>query len=160
MNNLIRELSLNDEKTLKNIFTLQISSYSVEAKRIQSFKIPPLQESFQSLKHCKENFIGIYNNDKLVAAASYLLKSDNMKICRVIVHPKYFKKGYASSLLKNLISMESSNFQVSTAAKNLPACSLYEKLGFKLLSNLIVAEGIEISNYGFLKTNYSNHTYQ
>jgi predicted GNAT family acetyltransferase len=160
MSTLITTLSLNDENTLKKFFTLQISSYSAEAKVIQSFKIPPLQESFQNLKSCYENFIGIHENDKLVAAASYLLNSNDMKICRVIVHPKYFKKGYASSLLKNLINMESNKYLVSTAAKNIPACSLYEKLGFKLLSNLLVAEGIVISNYGILKTVNSNYSYQ
>ena len=77
------------------------------------------------------------------------MEEETIDIHRVMVHPDFFRRGIAMTLLEHveLIEKESSKIIVSTGAANLPAVRLYEKLGFGQQKDSIVGDGLRIANF-------------
>ncbi|WP_163098810.1 GNAT family N-acetyltransferase [Peribacillus alkalitolerans] len=139
-------LDLNDNMILDELFLIQQASYMVEANLINFYDIPPLKESKAQLKRCNEAFIGWFVENKLAGAVSYTKEGHELAICRLIVHPDHFRKGIASKLLEELLSMYPSHrFIVSTGKDNTPAKRLYEKKGFRWLHDLEAAPRFYLS---------------
>ena len=86
----------------------------------------------------KETFYGYYvdgqEGPKLAGAISFEREGSIVTICRMMVHPDFFRRGIASSLLQHiLIEQEregATRFIVSTGSANSPAIRLYEGFGF------------------------------
>lgn len=146
---MIRKLDLSNEKTANDVYKLQTASYSIEAELIGFSDIPPLKDTAESLKHCNEIFYGYYIDDTLAGIISYKFIENIIDICRVAVHPSFFRMGIAGKLIDFAEDLETSaaGATVSTGKDNLPAVNLYLKKGFKRIRDIKVPEGIYITDF-------------
>jgi ribosomal protein S18 acetylase RimI-like enzyme len=146
---MIKMIDLHNRNLAEELLSLQKASYLVEAKLINFFEIPPLLETINDLSECEESFMGYFEAGKLAGAISFTIDRDELTICRMVVHPDYFRKGIAQVLLNEV---ENSNrgltvIKVSTGKENPPAKNLYLKNGFKLINDIEVVPGLYISNF-------------
>ncbi|MFC0270769.1 GNAT family N-acetyltransferase [Metabacillus herbersteinensis] len=144
---MIQQINLLDTVEAENLLKMQKLSYLVEAAIIDFYDIPPLKDTLISLQSCRETFFGYYLEHELVGAIAFQQVDDTIDICRLIVHPRHFRKGVAQSLLAFILSTEKiTTITVSTGSLNKPALSLYNKAGFVQTGTLAIAEDISITN--------------
>ncbi|MFF2754633.1 GNAT family N-acetyltransferase [Psychrobacillus sp. NPDC058041] len=130
---MIKKLLHQDEKVAAEILEIQVPAYKIEAELIGFNGIPQLQDSIHDIIISKEIFIGYYEESQLTGFISFMNTDELIDICRLVVHPNFFRKGIASILLKHVLEIKkaSQHIEVSTGAKNTPAIQLYERFGFK-----------------------------
>ncbi|CAM3030165.1 GNAT family N-acetyltransferase [Paenibacillus sediminis] len=148
---MIIQLSLNDDDTVHQIWRLQHIAYRLEAELIGFKQIPPLLDTFDSIKQCGEQFFGCLSEDgELMGAIAVEQEEPNtLTISRMMVHPDFFQKGIASSLLRYVFDTFSGvdRFIVSTGTRNIPAVNLYSKHGFIPVRRNEVAPGVELTTF-------------
>ncbi|TQR18970.1 GNAT family N-acetyltransferase [Psychrobacillus vulpis] len=130
---MIRLLDHKEESTAEKMLAVQIPAYKIEAEWIGFDGIPQLRDTIHDIIISEEVFIGNYEGTQLAGFVSFTKTDELLDICRLVVHPYYFRKGIATALLKHVLSLKLENQQVlvSTGAKNTPAIQLYENFGFK-----------------------------
>lgn len=136
-------LDLSDDTVLHELWTVQRLAYAVEAELIGFDGIPPLHESLDDLRACGETFLGLYDEEGLAGAVSYLVEGSTVDICRLVVHPRVHRRGMASKLLDALPDGPQT---VSTASRNEPALRLYRKRGFSETGTREVAPGVSLTD--------------
>lgn len=81
--------------------------------------------------------IGIYQTQKLVGFAIVLDAVDTLEILNIAVLPIFQHQGFGRSLLKFVIQLAEKKklprILLEVRASNFIACTLYQKLGFKLI---------------------------
>ncbi len=86
--------------------------------------------------------MGLYHRGRLAALAGWTLENRVLELCRVAVHPDFFRRGYASRLLEAAEAAARAGgavgMSVSTGRDNLPAAALYERHGFALKDRFLV----------------------
>ena len=143
---MIQRIDLNDSVLLNQIITLQRVSYLIEAEMIDYYEIPPLVETREELVNCVEHFYGYFMDDVLAGFLSYTKEDHILDICRVAVHPDYFRKGIAGELLTFALSLpDITKAIVSTGKKNLPALRLYQKYGFLVMRDKNIGNGVYLT---------------
>lgn len=82
-------------------------------------------------------------NNEIVSYARVLKKNqrykDHMSIGRVATHIAHRNKGYATEILKTILSKHNENFMISAQAYLI---QYYEKFGFQVISEPYIEEGI------------------
>ncbi|MGP7819120.1 GNAT family N-acetyltransferase [Niallia sp. 01092] len=141
---MIIKLDNSDLEIAREILAIQSASYKVESKIINYKDLPPLKEDCSSIRTCMETFVGYYSCNRLVAVISYKEITDSIEICRLVVHPSSFGKGFATKLLHHLLQKQPKQMTVCTAAKNSPALKLYKKLGFQIVKIFEVENGLQL----------------
>ena len=145
---MLKQLNTKDKTTAQTILTIQHLAYRIEADLIGFNGIPPLHETIDDILNSEETFIGYYVEDVLAGALSYSVDDAILDIGRLIVHPDYFRRGIAKKLVQSVDTVEGiQKIIVSTGALNHPARRLYEKLGYKLVEEIMLPEGVEIACY-------------
>lgn len=145
---MIKQINHQDRNISKQIVSVQIPAYKIEAQIIGFDGIPQLKDTVDTIETSSEIFIGYTQEDRLIAFLSYLQEENEFDICRLVVHPNYFKQGIARKLLKyflNEIVSPPKKVIVSTGADNVPAINLYKSEGFAFLKNIEVAPSFYIS---------------
>jgi len=144
---MIKSLDLTDIILLQELYDLQKASYQVEAERIGFYEIPALKESIEELKESKEKFLGFFCSELLCGAISWTEEEGSVTICKLIVHPGYFRRGIAQALISKLEEsvLKAKGFRVSTGRDNSPALMLYKKNGFQVIEEREVAPSFYIS---------------
>lgn len=150
---MIRTLDITDRETARQVLEVQLSSYRVEAELTGFDGIPPLKDTVERLQACGETFLGFFQDEALAGAASYLLKGKTLDIHRVMVHPRYFRKGVATSLLRHLLTStpQATVVEVSTGSDNPPARHLYRQLGFAEVGEEEVAPGFWMTRFRLVR---------
>ena len=140
-------LDLSDPDTLRCLRDLQRASYAVEARLIGFDGIPALHESLEDLRDCGESFLGLYDETGLAGAVSWVrLRDGTLDICRLMVHPRAFRRGIATALLDGLDRAEPARRAVvSTGTANQPALALYTRRGFTPIGTRPIAPGTSIT---------------
>ena len=142
-------MDITNPKFAEEVLNIQIPSYKVEAEIIDYYEIPPLKDTVETLQQCGETIFGYYLSGELCGAISIKVENDVMDIHRLIVHPKYFRKGIAKMLLdfieSNLEGIET--IIVSTGSKNTPAVNFYEKNGFSKIGETRVDELLSLTSF-------------
>ncbi|MFZ5354895.1 MAG: GNAT family N-acetyltransferase [Bacillota bacterium] len=145
---MIRILDLKDEVVAREVLELQREAYRVEADLIGYDRIPPLVETLEQLKVCKEFFYGYFEENALAGIVSFMIEDNTLDIYRVAIKPQYFSKGIATKLIRYLETLDGiSRMIVSTGKLNRPATNLYSKLGFCKTGSFIVEESLEIISF-------------
>ncbi|WP_042463926.1 GNAT family N-acetyltransferase [Neobacillus dielmonensis] len=146
---MIQNIDWQDDSIVKRLYQLQREAYLVEARLINFYDIPPLQETLSEFRNCGESFIGFFEQGELAGAVSYTVDSQELTICRMVVDPNFFRKGIAQNLLAAVenVHPDSKVIYVSTGKDNIPAKSLYLKNGFKLTSDIEVAPNFYMSQF-------------
>jgi len=141
--NLISSLNLQEGDVAKDIHRIFQRAYQVEAKIIGVDDFPPLHRSTQNLKESASQFFGLFDDGALAAVAEISSTPAHLNIESLVVDPKFFRKGYATQLLRLLLSsFDYESAIVETATKNKVAIALYKKIGFLELKTWKTAEGV------------------
>lgn len=144
----LRTLSLTDNATAREVLALQKAAYAVEARLIGTDAIPPLHDNLLSLQMCGETFIGAYLKESLAGAMAVTIQNTSLDICRLMVHPDYFRQGVATALLNHVLAMpDIRRYTVSTGAANHPAKALYTRHGFREIETMWVDGGVQITRF-------------
>jgi len=146
---MIKNIDFEDRSLVKKVFELQKASYLIEAELINFYEIPPLRESLMEFEECGEMFLGFFEGEELAGALSYETTGQELTICRMIVHPHYFRMGIAHRLIAHLEKNHPNIaiFKVSTGRENTPAKNLYLKNGFQHVEDIEVVPGLFISHF-------------
>ena len=144
---MIEKVDISNPIVAKKVLNIQMRSYSVEAKIIDFYEIPPLKDTIDTLQQSGETFFGYYINRELCGVISIKTEKGIIDIHRLMVHPEHFKKGIASKLLdfieKNKGDCET--IIVATGTKNEPAVTFYLKNGFLETGKKMVSERLSLS---------------
>jgi len=145
----ILQLDIRDPMIAEEIWRLQHKAYAVEAQLIRFQAIPPLLDTVATLQSCEETFYGIRIEDELAAAISCEITDHAVTICRMMVHPEHFRKGYAKLLLAEFERRNETadSFIVSTASANYPAVRLYEATGFSATKVWEPLPGLQLTQF-------------
>lgn len=127
-----------------NILAIQIPAYEIEAKYINSAAIPRLYDTVEDIQNCNETFYGYIFENKLIGFISFINEGDFIDIHRLVVSPDYFNRGIATKLLLHLFNIFSNDakYIVQTGKANKPALSLYKKHGFIVVNDIVLPDGI------------------
>ncbi|WP_019421724.1 GNAT family N-acetyltransferase [Paenibacillus sp. OSY-SE] len=141
---MIKQLEMNDEETLEQLWYLQQLAYRIEADILGFDRIPPLMDTIEDLRQTVEKFYGWWDGVELVGALSYEMVTPTiMDICRLMVRPDHFRQGIGSELLKFALQCpQVSIFRIATGVRNLPALKLYEREGFRAVRDEEIASGV------------------
>jgi ribosomal protein S18 acetylase RimI-like enzyme len=132
----------------EQIIKLQKASYIVEAELIGFMQIPPLLELPEDIQNSKEIYYGCFVEEDLAGIISYTIEKDVLDICKVAVHPDFFKRGIATKLIKLVEQTDGiRSIIVSTGFKNSPAVKLYTSMGFVETNVCEVGPGVFIVNF-------------
>lgn len=136
----------SDNQLVGQIHAVQLAAYAIESALIAYPQLPPLFETEDDIRSSAETFLACLLDGQVVGATSYLVTHHTVEICRLVIHPSYFRRGMGSRLLK---AVEEQNRQwqtitVSTAAKNHPAIGLYEKHGYHVVQHVRLADGLQL----------------
>ncbi|WP_201373206.1 GNAT family N-acetyltransferase [Ktedonobacter robiniae] len=145
----IGKIYLQDMAQAKELLEMQRAAYLVEAELIGSFAIPALQEDLETLQNSDEIFYGYWIDHRLAGAISYKKEGGLLDIYRLMVHPRYFRRGIGKALVSFVEGVEEGieRIIVSTGARNLPAKKLYEGLGFRDIGEREVIAGLWITHF-------------
>ncbi|MCR8843279.1 GNAT family N-acetyltransferase [Paenibacillus sp. SC116] len=144
---MIHKLMVDNEAIAKQMLDVQIPSYQIEAELIDFYDIPQLKDTVETVMASNETFVGYFVEDELAAFISYTDEGQVIDICRLVVHPNYFRKGIARKLVAHVLD-EIAKYKkviVSTGAKNAPAKQLYEQCGFQEMKDIEVAPNVFIT---------------
>jgi ribosomal protein S18 acetylase RimI-like enzyme len=126
------------------ITALQRRSYRAEAELIGFPDLPPLKESPGELMQSREHFSGIRVRSGLVALIAVESSTAELVISRLCVAPDHTRRGLATRLVRHVMTDTDTRVVVETATANLPALSLYRKLGFTEAHRFRSKEGLEL----------------
>lgn len=146
---MIERIDLNDMQQVLQLLELQQIAYRIEAKRIGFDEIPPLFDSPQSLRDSQESFFGYFEQGRLAGAIGCRQSAKELAICRLMVHPDFFRRGIAGALLQHIesLAVPGGIMTVSTGTNNTPAVQLYEKYGFEAVQMQLLAPGITMTKF-------------
>jgi ribosomal protein S18 acetylase RimI-like enzyme len=128
---MIELLDHHSESVASEIYGVFQLSYEVEASLVGVEDFPPLRRSALHIRSSKSQFLGERIGADLASVVEFSQSGDDLSIDSLVVHPKYFRRGLASGLLRSLLTRQHwQSADVETAAANGPALALYEKFGF------------------------------
>lgn len=131
------------ENDLIDILDLQQKVFSVVAKQMNKFDIPPLLQTLQDI--CNENkkalILKYVSNDKIVGSVRGYVDENNIcHIGKLIVHPKYQNKGIGKALMyeieKRFILCD--KYTLFTGVDTPNTLHLYSKIGYNIIDKRMV----------------------
>lgn len=146
---MIKQIKITNKNNAQAVLDVQLPAYKVEAEIIGSFDIPALKDTIATLQNSEETFFGYYENTQLCGVISIKLIQNEIDIHRLIVHPNYFRKGIAQSLL-NFIETKfptSTAITVATASNNSPAITFYTKNGFHQTQQIKINPELSLTHF-------------
>jgi ribosomal protein S18 acetylase RimI-like enzyme len=145
----VQKLEITVQSVAERVLEIQHAAYRIEAHLIGFDALPPLLETWQDLAQSGELFFGAFIGENLAGAISYKVENAVLDIHRVMVHPGFFRRGIAQTLVEFVQAREAGveRVIVSTATRNQPAVKLYLKLGFVVASNLEVVPKLWITRF-------------
>jgi ribosomal protein S18 acetylase RimI-like enzyme len=140
-------LDLTDEAIARSVLALQRESYAVEAALIGSDDIPQLTETLEGLRAAGLEWLGTFDEAGLTGAVSWtVLRDATVDIHRLVVAPRAFRRGIASTLLDALEARYPGRpTLVSTGRDNGPARDLYRRRGFTFVRESEAVPGLWIA---------------
>jgi GNAT superfamily N-acetyltransferase len=142
---LVVDLDISDPAVAAELLALQRSSYAVEAALIGSDEIPPLHESLEELRDAPLQWRGIRMDGCIVAAIAFTGDGTIIDIDRLVVAPRWFRRGLASGLLGTFDGHEA--ITVATGTDNTPAHFLYARHGFVAAGTSTPVPGLSVTHF-------------
>jgi ribosomal protein S18 acetylase RimI-like enzyme len=133
----------------ETLFALQRAAYAVEAEIIGDDRIPPLRESLEEFRAQPLLWLGAMDDgDRLAGAIAWTETAEEVDLDRLVVDPAAHRRGIGRALVKEVMARAGGRrIVVSTGRDNVPARTLYEKLGFVLQGEAEPVPGLWIVNY-------------
>jgi len=141
---MIKRLHVQNSRVAERVLQVQIPAYQVEAQWIGFEGIPYLKDTLETLAASEEVFYGIEYEGELAGVIGFEEKEELLDICRLVVHPRHFRKGIGRCLVEHVLENHGHGKKVvvRTGRQNLPAIRLYEKLGFAIAGEREIAPGV------------------
>ncbi|PKR83755.1 GNAT family N-acetyltransferase [Heyndrickxia camelliae] len=143
---MIALLKIDNQKIAEEILHVQLPAYGVEANLMNFHDIPPLHDTVDSILGSEETFYGYWKEGKLAGVISVEENKQHLQICRLVVHPAYFRQGIGKQLVQFIFETYKHihRFVVSTGEQNVPAIKLYGTFGFKEFNKIEISANIFI----------------
>lgn len=143
---MIQQLAIEQRDVAEAVIHLQQLSYRIEAEFIGFADLPPLKETAADLQTSAEDFCGYVVGDQLCGVISVARTADVIEICRLCVHPDWFRKGIAEQLLEYVEQGYGyEEMRVATGTDNHPAVRFYQKNGFSQSTQRQTPEGLNVT---------------
>ncbi|MDP4549309.1 GNAT family N-acetyltransferase [Alkalihalobacillus macyae] len=143
---MIQTLHHQNAETAKLILDVQLPAYRKEAEIINFEGIPQLSDTVTSIQTSEETFIGCFREGKVAGVLSFEHVDGTIRICRLVVHPRYFRMGIAKEIMEHLFVANNKDFVVSTGADNMPAVKFYKKFGFHEVERSEPVKGVYLTH--------------
>ncbi|MBM88504.1 MAG: GNAT family N-acetyltransferase [Gammaproteobacteria bacterium] len=144
VNYFVEKLDHTSSEVAKKIWELFQLGYQVEADLLQIRQFPPLERSCANIGMNDSEFFGIWVHKVLIASIEISKVETTLLIDSLVVNPEYFRQGFATALLTQVLNKFScEEFRVNTAAKNVHALALYKKVGFVESGSQVYRDSIE-----------------
>lgn len=146
----VREFVPADDETLvRSLLQLQRAAYAVEAALIGDDRIPPLHEDLEDLRRVPLRWLGAFATDaQLVGALAWSEETGEVDLHRLVVDPATVRRGVGSALVHaGLRHAGGRRTFVATGRANIPARSLYERVGFIPVDDREVVPGLWVTRY-------------
>ncbi|RJX38915.1 GNAT family N-acetyltransferase [Paenibacillus pinisoli] len=136
-----------DRGVAEQLLAVQLPAYRIEAELIGFWDIPPLRDTAETMMASGETFVGYRIEGALAGFISYEDEGDAIDICRMVVHPDYFRRGIARSLVDYVLegAGKHKRVKVSTGAGNKPAIALYRSFGFADAGEIEIAPEVRLA---------------
>jgi ribosomal protein S18 acetylase RimI-like enzyme len=155
---MISTVDHHDPVIAEQIYQLQQAAYKVERDLIAYQDFPPLRVTVSDIQQEPDTFLGYWEAGELAGVLSFTVTPTLVDIGRLIVHPAHFRQGIASRLLRSVERYATAGRQltVSTAEKNSPAVSLYEKHGYQGTQRTTLPDGLVLVRFFKTLQRYDN----
>ncbi|MET9339661.1 MULTISPECIES: GNAT family N-acetyltransferase [unclassified Nonomuraea] len=142
-------MRIDDLEPDRTLLDLQHAAYAVEAELIGDDRIPPLRETLDDLIAAPLAWRGAFDDEgMLVGAVAWTETDDLVDIDRLVVDPRAHRRGIGRTLVAELLDRaDGRTTVVSTGRGNVPARTLYERLGFTRIEDVEVISGLWITRY-------------
>ncbi|MDQ3404856.1 MAG: GNAT family N-acetyltransferase [Actinomycetota bacterium] len=137
------ELDLSDEDTARAVHEVGLRAYRVEADLIGFDGIPALRETLPEMRALALRWRGCRAGGVVVAFVAWA----DGDIDRLCVDPAWFRRGLATTLLRDLVARTEGDLSVTTGAENAPAVALYERAGFTRTGTLEPEPGLRLAAF-------------
>lgn len=146
---MIKKIDITNPEIAKEVLSIQLPAYQIEAKLIGFDGIPALKDTVETLQQCGETFYGYYIDGALCGIISFVIKSSVLDIHRLFIAPSHFRKGIVGQLLDHILCVESDfdTIIVKTGAKNMPAIRFYQSKGFEREEDLVINEQLSMAQF-------------
>ncbi|GAA4232397.1 GNAT superfamily N-acetyltransferase [Streptosporangium album] len=132
----------------RDLLAIQHAAYAVEAKIIGDDRIPPLHETLEELCAERLTWLGAFDGDRLVGAVAWSETAQAVDIDRLVVDPGAHRRGIGGALVREVMARAGDRqIIVATGKANVPARTLYERLGFGEVEDVEVIPGLWITRY-------------
>lgn len=138
-------LDPEDLDVAKRIVEIQIAAYRVEADLIGFDGIPQLTESAEDVRSLPSmQWRGAFDDGHLVGIIAWTETAEEIDIDRLAIDPRAARRGHGRRLVESVPSDRVT--LVSTGAKNLPALSLYQSLGFEMVGQTEIVPSVLLAH--------------
>lgn len=145
---LIRSIEpASDAALARRLLSIQHAAYLVEAALIGDERIPALQEGLEDLRSAELQWLGAFDDDRLIGAAAWVESGDAVDIDRLVVSPSEHRRGAGRRLVRAVLRIAGGRrTTVTTGRGNMPALALYRQLGFDWTDDREVEAGLWVSH--------------
>lgn len=142
---MIIPLDPDDQDVATRVVEIQRAAYQVEADLIGFDGIPQLTESVDEVRlRTSMQWRGAVHDGELVGIIAWEESADEIDIDRLAIDPNAARQGHGRRLIQSVPSDRVT--LVATGAKNLPALSLYESMGFEHIGKTELAPGVFLAH--------------
>ncbi len=151
-------LDVADRAIAARIVEIQHAAYAYEAALIGFDDIPTMHESVTDVQASVLQWEGVVFDERLVGLIAWSETPEcGIDIDRLAIDPRYCRRGFARDLVANRIA-SGRVVTVSTGTANLPACRLYEQLGFRPVETRAIASTVTVTEYLYEARYLANNT--
>lgn len=139
------------EELAKQLIELQQQSYRIEANLINYPNIPPLNETVADLLREPKTWLTASSDNHIIGAIAIETRADHWLLNKVIVSPRFFRRGVGRMLIQKVKEETSVPLYVTTASHNTPAVKLYESEGFTQFKHERTTDGLLLRTFVYRK---------
>ena len=130
------------------ILALQKLCFQSEARLSNNNQIPPLTQTLTDLTHEFETLriLKFVLGDKIIGSVRGKLVGETCQIGRLMVHPKYQKRGLGSQLIAQieLNFASAKRFELFTGSFSVSNLRLYKHLGYREVRRVAVSDKLDL----------------
>lgn len=141
----LQPLDLHAPGVAEELLRVHLAGYAVEARLLGADDFPPLRRTIGDLRASASTFLGCRDAGRLAGYLEVEDRGAEVLVASLVVDPADFRRGVGTRLVRRAIDRAWDRpVVVSTGVENVPALSLYAKLGFVERGRRTVSGGIRV----------------